>query len=61
MTIGIGGIPWVIVSEMTPMNIKGSSGTLCNITSWSSNWFVSYTFNFLFQWSSSGNSLHFYK
>ncbi|KAJ0264570.1 putative sugar transporter ERD6-like 13 [Hirschfeldia incana] len=53
-TIGIGGIPWVIVSEMTPMNIKGSSGTLCNITSWSSNWFVSYTFNFLFQWSSSG-------
>ncbi|KAG5398106.1 hypothetical protein IGI04_019920 [Brassica rapa subsp. trilocularis] len=39
---------------MTPMNIKGSSGTLCNITSWSSNWFVSYTFNFLFQWSSSG-------
>ncbi|WZZ61348.1 hypothetical protein YC2023_061455 [Brassica napus] len=54
MTIGMGGIPWVIVSEMTPMNIKGSSGTLCNITSWSSNWFVSYTFNFLFQWSSSG-------
>ncbi|RID63134.1 hypothetical protein BRARA_E02160 [Brassica rapa] len=54
ITIGIGGIPWVIVSEMTPMNIKGSSGTLCNITSWSSNWFVSYTFNFLFQWSSSG-------
>ncbi|KAJ4894132.1 putative sugar transporter ERD6-like 13 [Raphanus sativus] len=53
-TIGIGGIPWVIVSEMTPMNIKGSSGTLCNITSWSTNWFVSYTFNFLFQWSSSG-------
>ncbi|KAF8103954.1 hypothetical protein N665_0182s0060 [Sinapis alba] len=54
ITIGIGGIPWVIVSEMTPMNIKGSSGTLCNITSWSSNWFVAYTFNFLFQWSSSG-------
>ncbi|KAH0926779.1 hypothetical protein HID58_019035 [Brassica napus] len=54
ITIGIGGIPWVIVSEMTPMNIKGSSGTLCNITSWSSNWFVSYTFNFLFQWSSCG-------
>ncbi|CAH2053216.1 unnamed protein product [Thlaspi arvense] len=54
ITIGIGGIPWVMVSEMTPINIKGSSGTLCNLTSWSSNWFVSYTFNFLFQWSSSG-------
>ncbi|KAG7577993.1 MFS transporter superfamily [Arabidopsis thaliana x Arabidopsis arenosa] len=54
ITIGIGGIPWVMISEMTPMNIKGSAGTLCNLTSWSSNWFVSYTFNFLFQWSSSG-------
>ncbi|ESQ47833.1 hypothetical protein EUTSA_v10020653mg [Eutrema salsugineum] len=54
ITIGIGGIPWVMVSEMTPINIKGSSGTLCNLTSWSSNWFVAYTFNFLFQWSSSG-------
>ncbi|EOA30477.1 hypothetical protein CARUB_v10013612mg [Capsella rubella] len=54
ITIGIGGIPWVMVSEMTPINIKGTAGTLCNLTSWSSNWFVSYTFNFLFQWSSSG-------
>jgi SP family facilitated glucose transporter-like MFS transporter 8 len=54
ITIGIGGIPWVMISEMTPINIKGSAGTLCNLTSWSSNWFVSYTFNFLFQWSSSG-------
>jgi len=54
ITIGIGGIPWVMVSEMTPINVKGSAGTLCNITSWSCNWFVAYTFNFLFQWSSYG-------
>uniref|UniRef100_A0A1J3D6K2 Putative sugar transporter ERD6-like 13 n=1 Tax=Noccaea caerulescens TaxID=107243 RepID=A0A1J3D6K2_NOCCA len=54
ITIGIGGIPWVMVSEMTPINVKGSAGTLCNLTSWSCNWFVAYTFNFLFQWSSSG-------
>ncbi|XP_010545516.1 PREDICTED: putative sugar transporter ERD6-like 13 [Tarenaya hassleriana] len=54
ISIGMGGIPWVIISEMTPINIKGSAGTLCNLISWSSNWFVSYTFNFLFQWSSSG-------
>ncbi|VVA98999.1 unnamed protein product [Arabis nemorensis] len=52
--IGIGGIPWIMVSEMTPINIKGSGGTLCNLTSWSCNWFVSFTFNFLFHWSSSG-------
>lgn len=54
ITVGIGGIPWVMVSEMTPINVKGSAGTLCNLTSWSCNWFVSYTFNFLFQWSTSG-------
>ncbi|ESQ47832.1 hypothetical protein EUTSA_v10020647mg [Eutrema salsugineum] len=54
ITMGIGGIPWVMVSEMTPINVKGSAGTLCNLTSWTCNWFVSYTFNFLFQWSSSG-------
>ncbi|WZZ61347.1 hypothetical protein YC2023_061454 [Brassica napus] len=40
--------------QMTPINVKGSAGTLCNLTSWSCNWFVSYTFNFLFQWSTSG-------
>ncbi|CAN8258657.1 unnamed protein product [Cochlearia groenlandica] len=54
ITIGIGGIPWIIVSEMTPINVKGSAGTLCNLTSWTCNWFVAFTFNFLFQWSSSG-------
>ncbi|CAN8258655.1 unnamed protein product [Cochlearia groenlandica] len=54
ITIGIGGIPWVMVSEMTPINVKGSAGTLCNLTSWTCNWFVAFTFNFLFQWSSSG-------
>ncbi|KAF3605944.1 hypothetical protein DY000_02049672 [Brassica cretica] len=54
ITVGLGGIPWVMVSEMTPINVKGSAGTLCNLTSWSCNWFVSYTFNFLFRWSTSG-------
>ncbi|KAL0005797.1 hypothetical protein SO802_013358 [Lithocarpus litseifolius] len=53
-TIGMGGIPWIIVSEIFPINVKGSAGTLCNLVSWSCSWVVSYTFNFLFEWSSAG-------
>ncbi|KAL4637221.1 hypothetical protein ACB092_03G063900 [Castanea dentata] len=53
-SFGMGGIPWVIVSEIFPINVKGSAGTLCNFVSWSCSWVVSYTFNFLFEWSSAG-------
>ncbi|KAM4108473.1 hypothetical protein ACJW30_03G048800 [Castanea mollissima] len=53
-SFGMGGIPWVIVSEIFPINVKGSAGTLCNLVSWSCSWVVSYTFNFLFEWSSAG-------
>ncbi|KAF3454406.1 hypothetical protein FNV43_RR04853 [Rhamnella rubrinervis] len=37
-----------------PINIKGSAGSLANLVSWVGAWFVSYTFNFLFEWSSPG-------
>ncbi|KAK7823920.1 sugar transporter erd6-like 5 [Quercus suber] len=33
-SFGMGGIPWIIVSEIFPINVKGSAGTLCNL--WSS-------------------------
>uniref|UniRef100_A0A7N2L465 Major facilitator superfamily (MFS) profile domain-containing protein n=2 Tax=Quercus lobata TaxID=97700 RepID=A0A7N2L465_QUELO len=53
-SFGMGGIPWIIVSEIFPINVKGSAGTLCNLVSWFCSWVVSYTFNFLFEWSSAG-------
>ncbi|WCJ43213.1 Major facilitator superfamily protein [Euphorbia peplus] len=52
--LGLGGIPWIIMSEIYPINIKGSAGSLVNIVSWAGSWFVAYTFNFLFDWSSAG-------
>ncbi|WCJ43216.1 Major facilitator superfamily protein [Euphorbia peplus] len=52
--LGLGGIPWVIMSEIFPINIKGSAGSLVTLVSWGGAWFVSYTFNFLFDWSSAG-------
>nr|POE94037.1 sugar transporter erd6-like 5 [Quercus suber] len=58
-SFGMGGIPWIIVSEIFPINVKGSAGTLCNLVSWFCSWIVSYTFNFLFEWSSAGDPSSF--
>ncbi|XP_019092038.1 PREDICTED: sugar transporter ERD6-like 10 isoform X2 [Camelina sativa] len=52
--IGIGGLPWVIMSEIFPINIKVSAGTIVALTSWTTGWFVSYAFNFMFEWSAQG-------
>ncbi|KAJ9131528.1 hypothetical protein P3X46_035183 [Hevea brasiliensis] len=51
---GMGGIPWIIMSEIFPINIKGSAGSLVNLVSWIGSWVIAYTFNFLFEWSSAG-------
>ncbi|XP_052191710.1 sugar transporter ERD6-like 5 isoform X2 [Diospyros lotus] len=53
-SLGLYGIPWVIVSEIFPMNIKGSAGSLVIFVNWTSSWIVTYSFNFLFDWSRAG-------
>ncbi|KAL4324994.1 hypothetical protein GQ457_11G015670 [Hibiscus cannabinus] len=53
-SLGMSGIPWIIMSEIFPVNIKGSAGSLCNLVNWFCSWVVSYSFNFLLQWSSPG-------
>ncbi|KAL1145452.1 hypothetical protein V6Z11_A11G299400 [Gossypium hirsutum] len=50
--LGMGGIPWIIVSEIFPLNIRGSGGSMVNLINWTSSWVVSYTFTFLFEWNS---------
>ncbi|KAF2287945.1 hypothetical protein GH714_003405 [Hevea brasiliensis] len=51
---GMGGIPWVIMSEILPINIKGSAGSLVNLICWIGSSVIAYTFNFLFEWSPVG-------
>ncbi|GKV49215.1 hypothetical protein SLEP1_g55977 [Rubroshorea leprosula] len=50
----MGGIPFVIMSEIFSINIKVSAGSLVTLVSWFGSWVTAYTFTFLFDWSSAG-------
>ncbi|KAL7239388.1 hypothetical protein ACSBR2_005320 [Camellia fascicularis] len=54
LTTGINGIPWLLMSEIFPIHIRGSAGSLVTSVNWFTSWIVSYCFNFLFEWSSAG-------
>lgn len=53
-SLGMGGIPWVIMSEIFPINVKGLAGSLVTVVNWFGTWIISYSFNFVMQWSSEG-------
>ncbi|XP_039030911.1 sugar transporter ERD6-like 16 [Hibiscus syriacus] len=52
--VGMGAVPWVLMSEIFPINVKGVAGSLVNLEHWFGAWACSYTFNFLMDWSPSG-------
>ncbi|WZZ79839.1 hypothetical protein YC2023_100411 [Brassica napus] len=51
--MGMGGLPWIIMAEIFPMNVKVSAGTLVTVTNWLFGWVITYTFNFMLQWNAS--------
>ncbi|KAJ4955914.1 hypothetical protein NE237_012697 [Protea cynaroides] len=53
-SVGIGGTPWVIMSEIFPVNVEVVAGSLATLVNWIGAWAVTYTFNFLISWSSYG-------
>ncbi|XP_059438505.1 sugar transporter ERD6-like 7 [Corylus avellana] len=53
-SVGMGAVPWVVMSEIFPINIKGRAGSLATLVNWFVAWLCSYTFNFLMTWSTYG-------
>ncbi|KAI6688840.1 hypothetical protein NL676_025668 [Syzygium grande] len=53
-SLGIGAIPWIIMSEILPVNIKGLAGSIATLANWLSSWVVTMTANLLLTWSTGG-------
>ncbi|KAJ4879028.1 Sugar transporter ERD6-like 3 [Raphanus sativus] len=58
--VGMGGLPWIIMSEIFPMNVKVSAGTLVTLANWSFSWIVAFAYNFMIEWNASGTFLIFF-
>ncbi|GMN35558.1 hypothetical protein TIFTF001_005357 [Ficus carica] len=53
-SLGIGAIPWIIMSEILPVNIKGLAGSVATLANWFTAWVVTMTANLLLDWSTGG-------
>ncbi|CAM0873562.1 unnamed protein product [Alopecurus aequalis] len=53
-SIGMGPVPWVVMSEIFSINMKAIGGSLVTLVSWLGSFAISYSFSFLMDWSSAG-------
>ncbi|XP_050914974.1 sugar transporter ERD6-like 6 [Lathyrus oleraceus] len=51
-SLGLGAMPWIIMSEILPINIKGLAGSFATLANWFFSWLVTLTTNLLLDWSS---------
>lgn len=53
-SLGIGPIPWIIMSEILPSNVKGFAGSVATLGNWLASFAVTMTINIMLEWSSTG-------
>ncbi|KAF8012514.1 hypothetical protein BT93_I0617 [Corymbia citriodora subsp. variegata] len=53
-SLGMGSVPWLIMSEILPANIKGLSGSMATLANWTTTWLITLTANLLLDWSTGG-------
>jgi len=53
-SLGMGAIPWIIMSEILPVNVKDVGGSIATLINWLSSFAVTMTVNLLLEWSTSG-------
>ncbi|XP_051150945.1 sugar transporter ERD6-like 6 [Andrographis paniculata] len=53
-SLGMGPIPWLIMSEILPIKIKGLAGSVATLFNWSFSWLITMTAPLLLNWSSGG-------
>ncbi|XP_050902762.1 sugar transporter ERD6-like 6 [Lathyrus oleraceus] len=53
-SLGLGAMPWIIMSEILPINIKGLPGSFATLANWFFSRLVTLTANLLLDWSSGG-------
>ncbi|CAN6282857.1 unnamed protein product [Urochloa humidicola] len=58
-SIGMGPVPWVVMSEIFSIDMKAIGGSLVTLISWLGSFAISYSFSFLMDWSSAGTFFMF--
>ncbi|CAI9755873.1 unnamed protein product [Fraxinus pennsylvanica] len=53
-SLGMGPIPWLIMSEILPVKIKGLAGSVATLINWFVSWVITMTAPLLLDWSSGG-------
>ncbi|KAL3680656.1 hypothetical protein R1sor_023612 [Riccia sorocarpa] len=53
-SLGMGPIPWLLLGEIFPSQVKGAAGSMATLTNWSCAWIVTLAFNNVFEWSPAG-------
>ncbi|AQK92389.1 Sugar transporter ERD6-like 4 [Zea mays] len=53
-SLGLGAIPWIIMSEILPVNIKSLAGSVATLANWLTAWAITMTASLMLNWSSGG-------